>query len=148
MDRTLVIIPCGSRKVWDRDPCHGPTDACHAYVGYPFRVNRQYAERFGDDWIILSAKYGFVAPEFVIPGPYNVTFSRASSSPISIDVLREQVRMLALDSFTTVVGLGGRRYQNAIESAFNGVSAVLVFPFAGLPLGRAIQATQRALHAG
>jgi len=39
-------------------------------------VNREYAEHFGDRWVILSAKYGFLNPEDTIEGTYNVTFKR------------------------------------------------------------------------
>jgi hypothetical protein len=45
----------------------------------PFTVNRQYAEASGGDWVILSAKYGFLRPTDVIPGPYEVTFKRRRS---------------------------------------------------------------------
>ncbi|HUG14566.1 MAG TPA: hypothetical protein VMM78_06045, partial [Thermomicrobiales bacterium] len=71
---TLVVVPCGSAKVWDRYPNAGPTAAQDVYTGSPFVLNRHYAEQFGDSWVILSAKYGFVAPQFVIREPYNVTF--------------------------------------------------------------------------
>jgi hypothetical protein len=59
MDEALVIIPCGQAKLWDDDPQRGPTPARDAYTGAPFKVNRAYAERHGDRWVILSAKYGF-----------------------------------------------------------------------------------------
>ncbi len=65
----LVIVPCGCSKIWDRDPKRGPVAAAEAYTGTPFRLNRQYAECFGDAWVVLSAKYGFIAPEFSIPEP-------------------------------------------------------------------------------
>jgi hypothetical protein len=65
-------VPCGQRKVWDRDPQCGPTAARIAYTGSPFIVNRAYAERFADAWLILSAKYGFIAPEFMLAGLYHV----------------------------------------------------------------------------
>jgi hypothetical protein len=58
----LVVVPCGMSKVWDRDSDHGPGATTEAYTGTPFRLNRQYAERFGDAWVVLSAKYGLIAP--------------------------------------------------------------------------------------
>ena len=36
-------------------------------------VNRDYAEEFADRWVIVSAKYGFIDPEFVVSSDYNVT---------------------------------------------------------------------------
>lgn len=69
MTTTVVIIACGSLKIWDRYPGVGPTAARDAYTGTPFRTNRAYAERFGDEWRILSAKYGLIEPEFIIAEP-------------------------------------------------------------------------------
>jgi len=43
----LVIVPCGKAKAWDRTPQVGAVPARDAYVGGPFKANRDYAERFG-----------------------------------------------------------------------------------------------------
>src|SRR3954451_7073086 len=106
MPNTLVIVPCGQAKVWDDDPDRGPTPARGAYTGAPFKVNRDYAERLGDRWVIPSAKYGFIAPDFPIPGPYNVTFKKRATNPVEVATLREQIRERGLDEFPRVVGLG------------------------------------------
>jgi len=144
----LVIVPCGQAKVWDREPARGPVAAKDAYTGAPFKVNRQYAERFGRPWVILSAKYGFILPEFPIPGPYNVTFKRAATHPVEIGELRRQVRVLGLDRCAQVIGLGGIEYRRAIEQAFAGTTVSLYFPFAGRPIGLMMQATKRAVADG
>ena len=88
--RILVIVPCGLAKIWDKDPYAGPTPARDTYTGAPFRVNSEYAERFGDSWVILSAKYGFLNPDDIVEGPYNVTFKRRSPRPIDGAALRQQ----------------------------------------------------------
>lgn len=143
--RTLVVVPCGSSKVWAKRPDAGAVPAKDAYTGGPFVMNRRYAERFGDDWVILSAKYGFLAPEDLIPEPYEVTFKRKGTNPIGFDALRRQVGERQLGAFDVVLGLGGAEYRAAIEAAFSGADAELRFPFAGLTLGRCLQATKRAL---
>lgn len=141
---TLVIVPCGSSKVWSKNPTAGPTIARDAYVGSPFKVNREYAESIGDQWLILSAKYGFIDPDFVLPGPYEVTFKKKSSGPIDLETLSQQVKDRRLATFDEVVGLGGKEYRHAIETAFEGTDVELQFPFAGLPIGKAMQAAKRA----
>jgi hypothetical protein len=146
--RVLVIIACGSAKVWDRHPDAGPTAARHAYVGVPFKVHRAYAERFGDAWVILSAKYGFLRPEDLIPGPYNVTFKRRSSRPIDQASLHRQVLEQGLDHFDQVIALGGADYRARVKDAFASTSVQLHFPFAGLPLGRSLQAAKQAVSSG
>ena len=47
-----------------------------------FTTNRAYAEKFGSRWVILSAKYGFIRPDFQIPGPYNVSFKDPATKPV------------------------------------------------------------------
>ena len=66
-----VIVPCGLSKIWDKNTNAGPTLAKDAYKGSPFKLNRQYAESFGNKWVTLSAKYGFILPDFEIPGPFD-----------------------------------------------------------------------------
>lgn len=122
----------------------GPTLAKDAYIGSPFKVNRRYAEQKGTNWIILSAKYGFISPDFAITGPYEVTFKRKSSGPVTIDVLKEQIANLELDQYANIIGLGGKEYRAAITAAFECTMIEPSFPFSGLPIGKAMQATKRA----
>ena len=139
--KTLVIIPCGSSKVWDRYPLRGPVPAHSVYVSGLFKLGRQYAETFGDVWMILSAKYGFISPDFSIPGPYEVSFKHPASGPISIAELRRQAGEIKVQR---VIGLGGREYREAISAAFATIE--VNFPFAGLSLGHTMHAIKKALH--
>ncbi len=144
----LVVVPCGKAKIWDREPERGPTSARNAYTGGPFKLNRAYAERFAGHWIILSAKYGFLAREDIVPGPYEVSFLKPATGPVSATTLRGQVEHLKLDRFPMVVGLGGEAYRAAVSIAFAGTGAKTVFPFAGLQVGYAMQAAKRAIISG
>ncbi|MFD1732154.1 DUF6884 domain-containing protein [Deinococcus malanensis] len=67
MSGILVIVPCGASKIWAKQPDAGAVQAQDAYTGPPFVLHRQYAERFGDQWVILSAKYGFLQPKQLLP---------------------------------------------------------------------------------
>lgn len=141
----LVIVPCGVSKIWDKDPEVGVTLAKDVYRGAPFKINREYAERFGSSWVILSAKYGFIPPDYSVPGPYEVTFKRKASKPVSVEILRQQIKQLSLDRFAHVIGLGGKEYRAAITQAFENEPVELHFPFAGMAIGKAMQATKKAL---
>lgn len=147
MQKCLVIVPCGRLKVWDSEPGRGPTRAADAYIGGLFTVNRRYAHRFGDAWIVLSAKYGFVEPEFVIPEPYDTIFTRKRSHPVGLETLHQQVEILGLDRYESVIGLGGKAYREVVQEAFAPFGIQPVFPFAGMPIGRMLQATVRAIEA-
>jgi hypothetical protein len=146
--RTLVIVPCGRAKIWAKHADAGPTSASEAYIGAPFKVNRAYAKEFGDAWVILSAKYGFLSPIDLIPGDYNVTFKQRSTHPISTDELRRQVADQQLANFARVIALGGRDYRGRIEDAFSGSSVDLLFPFSGMTLGVSLGAAKRAVVSG
>jgi hypothetical protein len=137
-DDLLVIVPCGSAKIWKKHPNRGPTPARDVYIGSPFKVNREFAERHADRWVILSAKYGFINPDFLIPESYEVTFKRRSTNPISTERLAEQVRAMGLGRYARIIGLGGVDYRAAIRAAFDGLDARLEFPTAGMGLGESL----------
>jgi hypothetical protein len=141
----LVVAPCGRQKIWDQNPSQGPTPAKDAYTSPLFRRFSAYAENYGDAWIILSAKYGFIEPEFLIPKSYNVTFNDPSTNPVTVEQLRSQVQQLGLDQFGEIVGLGGASYRGIIETVFGPTGAALSFPFTRLPIGKPLQALDRVL---
>jgi hypothetical protein len=131
--------------VWDREPTHGPSAARDAYTSGFFSGNRRYAEAFGDEWVILSAKYGLIPPDFTIPEPYNVTFKRPGTDPIEMKVLRQQLIEQHLDAFDVVIGLGGADYRRVIEQAFVGTRVRLAFPFLGMNLFQMMAAAKQAV---
>ncbi len=51
---------------------------------------------------------------------------------------------MGLDRYGEVVGLGGKASRAVIEAAFEGTPVRLTFPFAGLPLDKAMNATKHA----
>jgi hypothetical protein len=148
MSRTLVVVPCGKAKIWDKKPTAGPKPARDAYTGAPFKVNREYAERFGDEWVVLSAKYGFLRPTDLVEGPYNITFKQPSTGPIEVNALRRQISDRRLDQFEQVIALGGKIYQMVVEQAFAASGRPVKFPFAGAKLGEALRAAKQAIAAG
>lgn len=144
----LVIVACAHTKVWDSDPHSGPVQARDAYTSLFFKTNRAYAESCGSRWVILSAKYGFISPDFQIPGPYNVSFKDPASKPEEASTLMDQIKELGLGEAQRVIGLGGKEYRAMIKEAFASFGCPLRFPFAGLPIGEMIQATKRAVESG
>jgi hypothetical protein len=149
MCKLLVVVPCGKAKVWDRDPDRGPVSAECAYTGSPYKANRQYAKRFGDKWVILSAKYGFICPSFVIPESYDVRFGRRSADEVSLATLRQQASdLLGRWRFHNMIALGGREYRDAVERAVESLPVCLYFPFRSMGLFKAMAATKRAVATG
>ena len=146
----LVVIPCGKQKIWDKVPSVGPASARDAYTGPPFKVNRQFAEycqKRGADWVILSAKYGFVSPWSLIEN-YNVTFKQPKTCPVSQEALRDQVAEMKLDSYDRVIAVGGKEYLQAVRDAFAGTGCKLEFPTEGLQVGKAMHRLKELMHGG
>lgn len=135
--KVLVIVPCGQLKIWKKEPNHGPAKARNTYIGAPFKVNRAFAEKFADKWIVLSAKYGFIDPEFIIPKDYNVTFKKPSTNPINMSDLLKQLKQKNLDSYDVVIALGGEDYSTIVKKVFRKASKVIA-PTEGLPMGKAM----------
>jgi hypothetical protein len=145
----LIIIPCGKKKVWDNGVTKGPVPARSAYTGTMFKLGVKLAESMKADWIVLSAKYGFILPDHLI-GPYDVTFKKKSSGPISNKELYSQVNYdhACLLGYGEIIGLGGTEYRKAIKDSFCMYKGNLTFPLAGLSMGYYLQYLKRAIEAG
>ncbi len=115
-ERVLCIISCGGKKIWDGSSGRnaGPTPVRNVYTGNFARLNQKYAERFyPGSWCILSAKYGFLMPDDIVPGNYNVRITDPEA--ILRENLREQAQRLGLDRFDRVVVVAGKDYVAAVQ---------------------------------
>jgi hypothetical protein len=132
--KELCIVPCGSRKIWDKYPEAGPQKARDVYIGPYANKCIEYAERFyPDSWVILSAKYGFLFPWDIVQGPYNITFNNKKTNPIDIDKLAIQIKAKKLVDYQRLIILGGEEYIKMAELAFPGCE--ISIPLKGLRIG-------------
>jgi len=135
--KLLVIVPCGRSKAWDKHLELKGIKASEAYVSVPFRVNKAFAKKFADMWMVLSAKYGFIKPDFIIPRNYDVSFGKPRTNPISLSKLRQQAKEKALGQYDVVIALGGKDYVDIVKEVFKGTRVIA--PVKGLPIGLAMQ---------
>lgn len=131
----LTIIGCGKSKIWDKNASAGPQKAGNVYVSPYFKIKRRFAESRGCDWMILSGKYGFVRPDFVIPRSYDATFNKRSTCPISVPDLKRQVEEQGLGRYDEITVIAGAEYIKRIRGAFCGTRAKIEIPFAGHGIG-------------
>ncbi|ADI31336.1 DUF6884 domain-containing protein [Staphylothermus hellenicus] len=123
--KTLCIVPCGKRKIWDKYPNKGPTKARYVYIGAFAKKCREYAEKFcPNSWVILSAKHGFLFPDDIVPGPYNVSFNDKKTNPISIEELKAQAHMKGLYRYDRIIVLAGRNYAEIVKKVFSNKEVV------------------------
>jgi len=142
----LVIIGCSKSKIWDKNPSAGPQKAGNVYVSPYFKAKRRFAESRGCDWMILSGKYGFVRPDFVIPRSYDATFNKLSTCPISVQELTRQVEEQGLGRYDEITVIGGAEYIKRIRGAFCGTRAKIEAPFAGHGIGEQEHMINQVLH--
>lgn len=120
-EKTLCIVPCGSKKIWDKNPDAGHTPASEVYIGSFSKKCQEFAQKnYSDSWNILSAKYGFLSPSDIIEGPYNVTFNDSKTNPISIQDLKLQKIQKELDVYDKIVVVAGQKYTKMVENVFQG----------------------------
>ncbi|CAD6493826.1 MAG: hypothetical protein DIAAKJNI_00559 [Candidatus Argoarchaeum ethanivorans] len=90
------------------------------YVGPFAKKCREYATRFYlSSWCILSAKYGFLLPNYIVPGPYNVSFNDRKTDPITIEELSVQVKEKGLSNHERIIILGGKNYVEMANEVFS-----------------------------
>lgn len=107
-------------------------------------------EAFAEKWMILSAKYGYIESEFVIPEDYNITFKDLRTNPVSVPTLIKQVREKGLNHFPQIIGLGGNEYRVRIRQSFEPYQISVQFPFAdlGLRIGETMSLIKRTVTQG
>ncbi|UCZ54974.1 hypothetical protein LGQ02_09730 [Bacillus shivajii] len=143
----LCIIPCGAKKVWDKEPDAAPTKAKDVYIGTFSRACQRYAIEFIGDWVILSAKHGFLHPTDTVEHNYDVSFTSKSSEIISIDQLKEQMGDKGLNDYDEVIVLGGKKYRRVVEKLFP--NEKLTYPLNGCKgIGFMLQKLNRSIKNG
>ncbi|WP_077622223.1 DUF6884 domain-containing protein [Sediminibacillus massiliensis] len=114
----LFIIPCGKKKIWDKYEHAGPVAAKRAYIGTFHRLCENYAKQFGDRWVTLSAKYGYLDPEDIVEANYDLTFGDKTNGVITPARLKEQVLEKRLDRYIEVIVLTGKKYKPIVFGSF------------------------------
>ncbi|MFD1773232.1 DUF7662 domain-containing protein [Paenibacillus rhizophilus] len=107
---------------------------------------QKYAQTFFDHWVILSAKYGFLFPEDIIPEDYNVSFIKPSNETIHIDQLKEQAESKGVSAYKEITVLGGKHYTERAKAVFT-QGQELLFPLSDCTgIGYMLQKLTRALE--
>jgi hypothetical protein len=128
----LLLVGCVELKL------DQPAPARDLYISPLFRKERDYAERSGLPWFVLSAEYGLVAPDTVI-APYNLHLAKTSRA-----YRREWGNRVLIQLREAVGPLSGKVleihaaavYVAAIRGLLNAEGATVVDPLKGLTFGR------------
>ena len=136
----LCLVSCVAKKL----PRSAP--AKDLYVSPLFRKARSLVEARGWPWLILSAKYGLVAPEQVIE-PYEQTLNtmgraeRRDWAERCLDALGPH-----LAGVKSVVFLAGVKYREFLAPALRDRGIGVHVPMEGLPIGKQLAWLDRAIR--
>ncbi|EUJ28465.1 hypothetical protein PCORN_12242 [Listeria cornellensis FSL F6-0969] len=127
----MIIIPSGKPKIWDKQEDAGPVIARQAYIGNFHCLCRAYAEKFEGEYLILSPKYGFLTPDSVVIGTYDVRFTArgVTAETISLEELRQQWKALGINQ-ETIMMLGGKKFELLLSAITDGKQG-FTFPLHG-----------------
>lgn len=144
--KRLCIIPCGAKKIWDVDPSRGVVKACSVYKSPFHTACQKYATAFFTDWVILSAKHGFLLPDDLVPANYDVAFGTKNAAIMTAEALRHQRKEKGLMDYQEIIVLGGKKYRKVISEIFDEEDHV-TYPLAGCKgIGYMLQRLNKAIE--
>ncbi len=133
MAKRFVLVACVKTKAKEARP------ARKLYISSWFQKAVLYAERYGDEWYILSAQYGVVHPDTVI-APYKKHLLQLSASERrkwATGVISALEAML--QAGCEVVILAGVPYREYLVRPIEQMGCRVTVPMAGLTQGRQLQ---------
>ena len=116
--KRLCIIPCGKKKIWDKYSNYGPMEAKDVYISPFGKACQAYATMFFENWVILSAKHGFLRPNDIVLENYDLAFDSKSDEVISIEQLQKQMVDKSLLQFDEIVLLAGKKHKKVVTKLY------------------------------
>ena len=140
MAKKLALVACVSKKQ------RSPKPAQDLYSSDWLRKASADARRMSDEWYILSAKYGLLAPHKVI-APYDETL-KSRRAPARRTWSKRVLRDLAtvLQPGDRVVILAGKDYREYLLSGIRAMGSVVEIPMKGLRIGQQLSWLKRRLE--
>ncbi|EJV80529.1 MULTISPECIES: DUF6884 domain-containing protein [Bacillus] len=127
--KRLCIIPCGKKKIWDKHSNYGPMEAKDVYISPFGKACQAYASMFFENWVILSAKHGFLRPNDIVLKNYDLAFDSKSDEVISIEKLQKQMVDKSLLQFDEIVLLAGKKQKKVVTKLYP--EEMITYPLEG-----------------
>jgi len=140
MARTIALVACVGKKE------STPKPAGDLYCSDWFRKASAYARRVANEWYILSAKYGLVAPDRVIR-PYDETLKAipaAARREWAKRVLHDLCEVL--EPGDRVIILAGKGYRADLVLPIREMGCVVEVPMKGLRIGEQLSWLKQELR--
>lgn len=134
MEKTLVLIPCVKSKLQTEAP------AKDLYISAYFTKCRRYAESVpNSEWCILSALFGLVKPDQILP-PYNYCLDKRD--PKSCRHWAVKVRDAIAKNYApprNVIVIAGELYRDNLVPQLEAIGYSVKVPALGLGIGKQMQ---------
>ncbi|HDX9526073.1 TPA: hypothetical protein ROX84_001228 [Bacillus thuringiensis] len=145
--KRLCIIPCGKKKIWDKHSNYGPMEAKDVYISPFGKACQAYATMFFENWVILSAKHGFLRPNDIVLENYDLAFDSKSDEVISIEKLQKQLVDKSLLQFDEIVLLAGKKHKKVVTKLYP--EEMITYPLEGCKgIGYMLQRLKEAVKEG
>ncbi|ANC19819.1 hypothetical protein WR52_13955 [Bacillus cereus] len=145
--KRLCIIPCGKKKIWDKHSDYGPMEAKDVYISPFGKACQAYATMFFENWVILSAKHGFLRPNDIVLENYDLAFDSKSDEVISIEQLQKQMVDKSLLQFDEIVLLAGKKHKKVVTKLYP--EEMITYPLEGCKgIGYMLQRLKEAVKEG
>ncbi|PER19814.1 DUF6884 domain-containing protein [Bacillus cereus] len=145
--KRLCIIPCGKKKIWDKHSDYGPMEVKDVYISPFGKACQAYATMFFENWVILSAKHGFLRPSDIVLENYDLAFDSKSDEVISIEQLQKQMVDKSLLQFDEIVLLAGKKHKKVVTKLYP--EEMITYPLEGCKgIGYMLQRLKEAVKEG
>lgn len=145
--KRICIIPCGKKKIWDKHSDYGPMEAKDVYISPFGKACQAYATMFFENWVILSAKHGFLRPNDIVLKNYDLAFDSKSDEVINIEQLQKQMVDKSLLQFDEIVLLAGKKHKKVVTKLYP--EEMITYPLEGCKgIGYMLQRLKEAVKEG
>ncbi|HHB1884333.1 TPA: DUF6884 domain-containing protein [Bacillus cereus] len=145
--KRICIIPCGKKKIWDKHSDYGPMEAKDVYISPFGKACQAYATMFFENWVILSAKHGFLRPNDIVLENYDLAFDSKSDEVINIEQLQKQMVDKSLLQFDEIVLLAGKKHKKVVTKLYP--EKMITYPLEGCKgIGYMLQRLKEAVKEG
>ncbi|HDR4372426.1 TPA: hypothetical protein QCP80_002232 [Bacillus cereus] len=145
--KRICIIPCGKKKIWDKHSDYGSMEAKDVYISPFGKACQAYATMFFENWVILSAKHGFLRPNDIVLENYDLAFDSKSDEVINIEQLQKQMVDKSLLQFDEIVLLAGKKHKKVVTKLYP--EEMITYPLEGCKgIGYMLQRLKEAVKEG
>ncbi|WP_336765842.1 DUF6884 domain-containing protein [Bacillus cereus] len=145
--KRICIIPCGKKKIWDKHSDYGPMEAKDVYISPFGKACQAYATMFFENWVILSAKHGFLRPNDIVLENYDLAFDSKSDGVINIEQLQKQMVDKSLLQFDEIVLVAGKKHKKVVTKLYP--EEMITYPLEGCKgIGYMLQRLKEAVKEG